>query len=459
VTDVLHVLAAILFVAGLKLMGRPETARAGNAISSIGMLAAVVGALTDVELSWTVVIAAVVIGGAVGAFASFRVKMTGMPELVALFNGLGGLASASVAGAELLDVAGDQTSPERWARLAAAAALVVGAVAFSGSLIALGKLAGRVVKSAPTTFPLQIPITAAALAATIGVSAGLALSDGATPIALLSIAMTLSMIVGVLGVVRIGGGDMPVVVSLLNSYSGVAAALAGLAIESPVLVVAGMLVGASGLMLTSVMCKAMNRSLANVLFAGFGAPAGGGPKSGPQGEARSISVGDTYFLLEAARSVLIVPGYGMAVAQAQHAAQELAETLAENGADVRFVIHPVAGRMPGHMNVLLAEAGVEYELLAEPQDVNPSIDSVDVVLVIGANDVVNPDAREDASSPLYGMPIVDVDRARNVIVLKRSMNPGFAGVQNALFFTPNTRMLFGDAKASLVGLVAEFNSD
>ena len=458
-TDVLHIIAAVLFVAGLKLMGKPHTARAGNAVSGVGMAAAVIGVLIGIELAWPVVIAATIIGGAGGAIAAARVKMTGMPELVALFNGLGGLASAAVAAAELLGSATDATPAERWARIAAAAALIVGAIAFSGSLIALGKLAGRVVKSGPVTFPFQIPITAATLAATIGVAASLALSDASGNAALVAITLLLAIAVGGLGVIRIGGGDMPVVVSLLNSYSGVAAALAGLALDSPVLVVAGTLVGASGLMLTSVMCKAMNRSLSNVLFAGFGAPAAAETKAGPQGEARSISVNDTYFLLEAARSVLIVPGYGMAVAQAQHAAQELAETLTANGANVRFVIHPVAGRMPGHMNVLLAEAGVEYESLAEPQDVNPSMDTIDVVLVIGANDVVNPDAREDQSSPLYGMPIVDVDRARNVIVLKRSMNPGFAGVQNALFFRHNTRMLFGDAKASLLGLAAEFGAD
>ncbi|MEM7754771.1 MAG: NAD(P)(+) transhydrogenase (Re/Si-specific) subunit beta [Planctomycetota bacterium] len=457
-TEILHLIAAVLFITGLKLMGKAPTARLGNTLSSAGMLAAVAGSLITTDISWPVVIVAALVGGTAGGFAAVRVKMTGMPELVALFNGLGGLASAAVAAAELLAATTDATDLDRWARLAAAAALVVGAVAFSGSLIALGKLAGKVVKSGPVTFPVQIPITAATLAGTIAAAAAFALNDNAG-LASAFLALALAMTVGVLGVIRIGGGDMPVVVSLLNSYSGVAAALAGLALDSPVLVVAGTLVGASGLMLTSVMCKAMNRSLSNVLFAGFGAPAASGTKAGPQGEARSISINDTYFLLEAARSILVVPGYGMAVAQAQHAAKELADTLSENGADVRFVIHPVAGRMPGHMNVLLAEAGVEYDLLAEPQDVNPSIDSIDVVIVIGANDVVNPDAREDETSPLYGMPIIDVDRARNVIVLKRSMNPGFAGVQNALFFRPNTRMLFGDAKASLVGLSAEFAVD
>ncbi|MFI4853772.1 MAG: NAD(P)(+) transhydrogenase (Re/Si-specific) subunit beta, partial [Phycisphaerales bacterium JB065] len=262
---------------------------------------------------------------------------------------------------------------------------------------------------------------------------------------------------GVLSVVRIGGGDMPVVVSLLNSYSGIAAALAGTAIASPTLMIAGALVGASGFMLSRVMCKSMNRSLANVLFGGFGAvsTSGGGSSSGT---VSPVEVPDAYLMLEAARSVVIVPGYGMAVAKAQHALKELSDLLMENGTDVRFVIHPVAGRMPGHMNVLLAEAGISYELLVEPQDVNESMGSVDVALVIGANDVVNPDARTDPSSPLYGMPIVNVDLARTVIVSKRSMASGFAGVDNALFTMPNTRMLFGDAKASISGIVEQFAS-
>ncbi|MEO1511615.1 MAG: NAD(P)(+) transhydrogenase (Re/Si-specific) subunit beta, partial [Planctomycetota bacterium] len=340
-------------------------------------------------------------------------------------------------------------------RAPAAAAVVVGAIAFTGSLVAYGKLSGRIETKA-IVFPLQLALSAAALLITLGLGVGAVLvPESRLLLALLSL---LALVLGVLAVVRIGGGDMPVVVSLLNAYSGIAAALAGLALASPVLVVAGTLVGASGLMLTGVMCKGMNRSLADVLFAGFGsevAPAG----AAQQGEVRPVSAPDAFLMLEAARSVVIVPGYGMAVAQAQHVVQELAEMLAGNGTDVSFVIHPVAGRMPGHMNVLLAEAGVPYEQLAEPQDVNPNMAAIDLALVIGANDVVNPDAREDESSPLYGMPIVNVDQARTTIVLKRSMNPGFAGVQNSLFFKPNTRLLFGDAKKSIAEVLAEFKSD
>jgi NAD(P) transhydrogenase subunit beta len=448
----LNVGACLAFIIGIKLMGHQRSARLGNAVSAVAMLLAVVAALIHAEVQWSIVAIAGLVGSAVGAVSAVRVKMTAMPELVALFNGLGGLASALVGVLEL--VAEDHLGPG--ARTAAAAAIVVGGVAFSGSLIAFGKLAGFV-KSAPHTFPGQLVFTA--LTVLVMLATGVAAIFIDNPAAILIALGMLTLVVGLLAVVRIGGGDMPVVVSLLNSYSGVAATLAGLATGSVVLVVAGTLVGASGLMLTQAMCKAMNRSLTNVLFAGFGAPAPGESAGAEQGTVRPINAPDTYALLEAARSVLIIPGYGMAVAQAQHVVQELAELLEEHGVEVRFVIHPVAGRMPGHMNVLLAEAGVPYENLAEPGDVNPTMETVDVALIIGANDVVNPDARSKPDSPLYGMPIIDADRARTVIVLKRSMSAGFAGVQNSLFFLPNTRMLFGDAKASIAAVVNEFKSD
>ncbi len=446
---VLEILACVLFLVGLKLMGKQASAKRGNFISAAGMILAVIVAITATGVDYVTIAITVAVGSVIGAFAAVRVKMTAMPEMVALFNGSGGLASLAVGLIELLpgrdvEVAG---------RIAAAAAVIIGGVAFSGSLVAFGKLAGKI-NTKPIIFPLQLTLTGALAVAAI-VVAGLAVPTDAHG-SIMIVLSVLAIWLGVMSVIRIGGGDMPVVVSLLNSYSGVAAAFAGLALASPVLIVAGTLVGAAGLMLTGAMCKAMNRSLSNVLFAGFGATAATAGSTKQAGEAKPINAADTYALLEAARSVVIVPGYGMAVAQAQHAVKELAELLIENGAEVRFVIHPVAGRMPGHMNVLLAEAGVEYEQLAEPGDVNPTMENVDVALVIGANDVVNPDAREDESSPLYGMPIVEVDKARTVVVSKRSMSSGFAGVDNSLFFRPNTRMLFGDAQKSMAAIVAEF---
>ncbi|MAY74328.1 MAG: NAD synthetase [Phycisphaerae bacterium] len=445
----LQIVACILFIVGLKMMGRPTSARAGNAVSAAGMLLAVLAAVFTTGISWPIVIVASIVGGAAGGVLAVKVRMTAMPELVAVFNGLGGLASMAIGVIELrLEATGAVNAS------IAAAAVIVGGVAFTGSLVAFAKLGGHMTQKA-MTFPGQLATTAVVTLLTI-VAAVLAVAIEASDLVVVALGV-LSLVVGVLAVVRIGGGDMPVVVSLLNSYSGVAAALAGLAIGSPVLVVAGTLVGAAGLMLTQVMCKAMNRSLGNVLFAGFGgatATTGGGGTT--EGTVRPISASDTYILLEAAREIVIVPGYGMAVARAQHVVKELAVLLEANGARVRFVIHPVAGRMPGHMNVLLAEAGVPYEQLAEPHDVNPSMEAVDVALVIGANDIVNPDAKDEPSSPLYGMPIVEINRASNVIVLKRSMNTGFAGVQNSLFFRPNTRMLFGDAKESIGAVNAEF---
>ena len=445
----LEILACVLFLVGLKLMGKQASAKRGNFISAAGMILAVIVAVSASGVDYLTIAITVAVGSVIGAFAAVRVKMTAMPEMVALFNGSGGLASLAVGLIELLpgrdvEIAG---------RIAAAAAVIIGGVAFSGSLVAFGKLAGKL-STKPIIFPFQLTLSGVSAVATL-VIAGFAVPNDAHG-ALLVVLSVLAVWLGVLSVIRIGGGDMPVVVSLLNSYSGVAAAFAGLALASPVLIVAGTLVGAAGLMLTGAMCKAMNRSLSNVLFAGFGATVATGGSTKAAGEAKPITAPDTYALLEAARNVIIVPGYGMAVAQAQHAVKELAELLMENGAEVRFVIHPVAGRMPGHMNVLLAEAGVEYEQLAEPGDVNPTMENVDVALVIGANDVVNPDAREDQSSPLYGMPIVDVDKARTVVVSKRSMSSGFAGVENSLFYRPNTRMLFGDAQKSMAAIVAEF---
>jgi NAD(P) transhydrogenase subunit beta len=446
-----YIASAMMFIYGLKLLGRADTARRGNLVSAGGMLVAVVATLLAGGISVLWVAVGLAAGALIGAVAARVVKMTAMPEMVALFNGSGGLASMAVAWAEWVQ------QPERGLGTAAAiaAAAIVGSIAASGSVIAWGKLAERI-PGRPIRAPAQQVIVVALLIAGLGSAVWFTVQPAAGgAVALLLVASLAALILGVLLVLPIGGADMPIVVSLLNAYSGLAASMAGFILGNSALVVAGSLVGASGFILTNIMCKAMNRSLTNVLFGGFGgAPVEGGAQI--QGEVKPISAEDAYYVLEAASNVIVVPGYGMAVAQAQHVVRELAELLEKNGAEVRYAIHPVAGRMPGHMNVLLAEANVPYESLVEPGDVNPTMDTVDVAIVLGANDVVNPAAREDASSPLYGMPIINVDQARTTFVLKRSMNPGFSGVQNPLFFKPNTRMLFGDGKATISNLVTEF---
>lgn len=449
VVQLLYMIAAVLFILGLKMLGRAHSARRGNFVSAAGMLIAVVATLLASGLNLGIIVAGMVIGAAVGVYVARTVKMTAMPEMVALLNGTGGAASMLVGWNEYVQ------HPDSGAVAAVSifAAIVIGAMTVTGSVLAWAKLSERI-DGKPIKFASQQVVNAAILAATLVLGLLFVINPAAT-YSLLIIYLVLGLALGVLAVLPIGGADMPIVISLLNSYSGVAAAAAGFAIGNTVLVVAGSLVGASGLILTQIMCKAMNRSLANVLFSGFGSGATAGATA-VTGEIKPISVEDAFYVLEAATSVIFVPGYGMAVAQAQHVVKELADLLEKNGADVRYVIHPVAGRMPGHMNVLLAEANVPYEQLVEPDDVNPGMDLVDVAVVIGANDVVNPAAREDEASPLYGMPIIDVDRARTCFVLKRSMKPGFSGVENPLFYKPNTRMLFGDAKASLGALVAEF---
>ena len=455
-----YIAAAVLFVFGLKMLGSPATARRGNALSAGGMLIAVVATLLAqgiVELHWIAV--AALAGAVVGALAARLVAMTAMPEMVALFNGSGGIASLLVGWAALfgggaaagIGAAGATAGVSVGAFTAATVVLsaAIGGLTFTGSLIAYGKL-GEVLPSGALLFPGQRFVNGALLAALI-VCAVLFLQDPApfSPyfIALVAIAGLL----GVMAVVPIGGADMPVVISLLNSYSGLAACAAGFAINNNVLIVSGSLVGAAGIILTNIMCKAMNRSLANVLFSGFGAAKAA---TKVEGEVKPINAEDASLILEAASAVAFVPGYGMAVAQAQHVVQELGELLEDNGAEVTYAVHPVAGRMPGHMNVLLAEANVPYDQLVEMEDMNPRMANVDVAVVIGANDVVNPSAREDENSPIYGMPIINVDHARTVFVLKRSMASGFAGVDNPLFFGDNTRMLFGDAKASIAQVIA-----
>ena len=450
--DLGYIAASILFIVGIKMLGKQERARMGNLVSALGMLIAVTAAMFECCLDFSWVITGLVIGSLIGLIAARTVKMTSMPQMVALLNGFGGIASLLVGWANYHS----QPDSNLLVRVAVLLAVLIGGVAFSGSLVAYGKLAGKI-SGRPILVKRQALINVLMLAAVLICSVFLVYKPGgilAYVVFLLIVALSLS--IGVFSVTPIGGADMPVVIALLNSYSGLAASAAGFILLNNVLIVAGSLVGASGLILTGIMCKAMNRSLGNVLFSGFTAGPGKAVATSVQGEPKPISAEDAYYILEAAGSVVIVPGYGMAVAQAQHAVRELGEILENNGAEVRYAIHPVAGRMPGHMNVLLAEANVLYEQLAEMDDVNPIMETVDVCIVIGANDVVNPAAREIESSPIYGMPIIDVDKAKTVLVLKRSMAAGFAGVDNPLFVKENTRMLFGDAKATVQQLVAEF---
>jgi H+-translocating NAD(P) transhydrogenase subunit beta len=453
-----YIAASVLFIVGLQGLGRAETAKRGNRMSAFGMLVAVLATVIGGGLDLTWIVVGVVVGATIGLIAARRVQMTGMPEMVALLNGSGGLASLLIGWAEYVR----SESLSAFPVFAIVMTILIGGLAATGSLIAFAKLSGRM-DGRPLQFAGQKVVNAAILALGLAAGAVLVLETFVTlPEGLLLpafvVVLVAALLLGVLAVIPIGGADMPIVVSLLNSYSGVAAAAAGFIIDNNVLVVAGSLVGASGLILTNIMCKAMNRSLANVLFGGFGATVS---KSSAEvvGEVKPLSPDDAFYILEAASSVVVVPGYGMAVAQAQHAVKELADQLTRAGAEVRYAIHPVAGRMPGHMNVLLAEANVAYEQLVEPDDVNPTMETVDVAIVIGANDVVNPAAKEDPGSPLFGMPIIEVDRARTCFVLKRSMNPGFSGVENPLFLKDNTRMIFGDAKATLTAMVAAFKEE
>jgi len=442
-----YVVAAAMFIYGLKLLGSADSARRGNMMSAIAMLLAIVSALLDqgiVEYQW--ILLGFVIGGATGGLVARQVKMTAMPEMVALFNGFGGLASLLVGAAAL------STNPSTFTLVSIVLSILIGGLTFTGSLIAYGKLS-ETLSSGAVIFGGQQIVNSFLVLGIFASATMFCLEPG--NMQWLFLVVTLSLLFGVMAVIPIGGADMPVVISLLNSYSGLAACAAGFAINNNILIVAGSLVGASGIILTQIMCKAMNRSLRNVLFSGFGSASDSSSKV--EGEIKPISVEDGYYVLEAASNVAIIPGYGMAVAQAQHVVKELSELLEKNGAEVNFGIHPVAGRMPGHMNVLLAEADVSYDQLLEMDDINPRMETVDVAIVIGANDVVNPAARDMESSPIYGMPIINVDQARTVFVLKRSMASGFAGIENPLFYKENTRMLFGDAKESIAGLVREFS--
>ena len=444
-----YVAAAVLFIVGLKMLSSPATARRGNILSSLGMLIAVVATLLGegiVEYQWIAV--GLVAGGVIGALAARLVAMTTMPELVALFNGFGGLASLLVGCAALFGSGGTT-----FTIVTIALAILIGGLTFTGSVVAWGKLS-ETITGRPILFSGQRVVNALLLLVIVAATVMFCLDPDNTTY--LYVVIGLSFLLGVMVVIPIGGADMPVVISLLNSYSGLAACAAGFAINNIILIVSGSLVGASGIVLTQIMCKAMNRSLANVLFSGFGAATTSTTTF--EGEVKPMTPEDAYYVLEAASSVVIVPGYGMAVAQAQHVVNELQELLEEDGTEVVYAIHPVAGRMPGHMNVLLAEADVPYDLLLEMDTVNPRMETFDVAIVLGANDVVNPAAREVEDSPIFGMPIINVDFARTVFVLKRSMASGFAGIDNPLFFRENTRMVFGDGKETISRIIREFTN-
>ena len=446
--NIIYIVSSILFITGIKMLGKEDTAVKGNFLSALAMFTAVAITLIDI-VNPLLVIIGISIGAVIGSLIALKVKMTSIPEMVALFNGFGGLATFFIAWSEFYSIP-DNT----FQYVLVMITTYIGGVTFSGSIIAYGKLSEKL-KIQKTSLITKF-LTTIFYASLIYLLYAVFISKIFVPsFDFYTILLILTLLGGIGFVIPIGGGDMPVVISLLNSFSGIAAAFAGLLLLNNVLIVAGSLVGASGLILTIIMAKAMNRSIGNILFVGY-ASSSSGNKSEETGEVKPISVSDAYLILENSSSVLIIPGYGMAVAQAQHVVRELGELLEANGTEVKYGIHPVAGRMPGHMNVLLAEANVPYDVLVEPDDVNPTMDTVDVAVVIGANDVVNPSATEEPGSPIYGMPIIEVHNARTVFVLKRSMSSGFAGVQNPLFFKENTRMLFGDAKDSIGGLVSEF---
>jgi len=452
IQNIVYIISSVMFILGIKMLGKEATAVKGNYLSALAMFSAVGITCLSLEIDIKIILAGVLLGGLIGSLIAIKVKMTAIPEMVALFNGFGGLATFLIAWSQF-----NEPGNSIYQHILIMLTIYIGGITFSGSLIAYGKLSEKLKLGKGSMITnIFISFFYLSMPALIYVVAEPALSGLIPQVpSYFSIFLVLTLVAGIGFVMPIGGGDMPVVISLLNSLSGIAAAFAGLLLLNNVLIVAGSLVGASGLILTIIMAKAMNRTITNILFVGYASSSQTG-SSEEQGEVKPITSEDAYLILENASSVLVVPGYGMAVAQAQHVVREMGELLEENGTEVKYGIHPVAGRMPGHMNVLLAEANVSYDLLAEPEDVNPSMDTIDVAIVIGANDVVNPSATEEEGSPIYGMPIIEVHNAKTVFVLKRSMSSGFAGVQNPLFFRENTRMLFGDAKESIGQIVAEF---
>jgi len=466
IIDLAYLVSAVLFIFGLKRMQSPVTARTGNMLASSGMLVAVVSTLFLYDiLSWPMILAGIVLGGGIGVWLARTVEMTSMPELVAVFNGFGGLASALVAGAEISQyVEGSAIELEAFnavGALTVGLSILIGTVTFSGSIVANGKLSGWL-SGNPMSFPGMRVLTGLLVLGSIAGIGTMMVEAGGFPetsVPTVYAAAGLggaALLLGVLLVIPIGGADMPVVVALLNSYSGLAASATGFVLDNTALIVSGTLVGAAGLILTVIMCDAMNRSLANVMLGGFGGDGAAGGPDVPEGKTvNETSPDDTAILLSYAEKVVIVPGYGLAVAQAQHEIREVSDLLEAQGIEVKYAIHPVAGRMPGHMNVLLAEANVSYDKLYEMDEVNPEFATTDVALVVGANDVVNPAARTDEDSPIYGMPILNVDEAETVVVIKRSLSPGYSGVPNDLFYQDNTKMLFSDAKEAAGEIASE----
>ncbi|MBX5446507.1 NAD(P)(+) transhydrogenase (Re/Si-specific) subunit beta [Sphaerobacter sp.] len=451
---VAYLISAVLFIFGLKRLSSPATARHGNRIAILAMTIAVVATLLDRSITWkplniAIIVVGTVIGAALGVYFARTVQMTAMPQMVALFNGMGGGTAAFVSVAEFIRFSEEASSIGAGEALSVSAGTAIGALSLTGSLIAFGKLQ-ELISGRPIRFPGMSALNAILFIVILALGAVVVGFDGGDLFVWLLLAV--AMVLGVLVVLPIGGADMPVVIALLNSFTGIAAALTGFVVHNQILVVAGALVGASGGFLTVLMSHAMNRPLSNVLFGAFGAASSAGAKVGEAKPIRETTPEDAAVVMAYANEVIIVPGYGLAVAQAQHQIRELADELEKRGVTVKYAIHPVAGRMPGHMNVLLAEANVPYDQLFEMDQINNEFAHADVALVVGANDVVNPAARTDPSSPIYGMPILNVDQARTIIVLKRSMRPGFAGIENELFHDPKTVMLFGDAKESLTKL-------
>ncbi len=454
-----YLLASVLFIVGLKFLSHPARARNGNLLAVVGMAVATIATLAALWMPGVharnigLILGGIVVGGAVGAIGARRVAITNMPQMVALLNGAGGGSAALISTVEFLHTAWTGERPGATAAASTMFGCVIGAISLSGSVVAFGKLQGIISERAITS-GIQKVVNALLFLGLLAVIVIIAMGGGSGWFLTL---LAGALAFGVLMVIPIGGADMPVVISLLNSFTGLAVAATGFALVNNALIISGTLVGASGTLLTLMMCKAMNRSLTNVLFAGVGAGPVATPgvagAAGPAKVAREITAEDAGVLLSNIQSLIIIPGYGMAVAQAQHVVRELADMLSSKGVDVKYAIHPVAGRMPGHMNVLLAEANVPYDQLFDLEAINPEFERCDVALVIGANDVVNPAARTDKSSPIYGMPILDADKAKHIIVIKRSLNPGFAGIDNALYYDPKTYMLFGDAKGAVAKLV------
>ncbi len=450
-----NLVAVALFIYGLHQLNSPPTARAGNQLAMVGMAIALVSSLLQTQgVGWWAILVGVILGGTIGIVAALRVKMTAMPQMVALYNGAGGAAAAAISTLEFFVLA-NGNGENAVVSVSLVLSAIIGCLSFAGSIIAFLKLQ-ELMTGRPITYPGQQVVNGLILLAILGLAGWFVVTLGTMPVLAFVGLLICALLLGVLFVLPIGGADMPVVISLLNSFTGLAVAVTGFEINSTLLIICGALVGASGTLLTVMMGKAMNRPLTNVLFGAFGSGGGSEPEAGSGGpqQIRSAGADDVAIMLAYASKVIFVPGYGMAVAQAQHSVKALADQLEKRGVQVLYAIHPVAGRMPGHMNVLLAESNVPYEQLLDMEDANPEFPTTDVALVIGANDVTNPAARNVKSSPIYGMPILDVDKAANVIVLKRSMRSGFAGIDNPLYEMPNTSMLFGDAKASVDALTS-----